>query len=353
MRRRADQLLAGFADGDAISHAALALRSLLRGRGLDSDIFVDPRHVSPSVRAACRPLADYVGRAGDLVLHHYSIASPAVDAFTASSAARILVYHNITPAEFFDGQDDRVASQLREARARLPDVAARCRAVWAVSEFNATELRAAGVAAVRVFPLLFDPPTPTPDDPEVAKKFAQRQTTVLTVGRIAPNKHLEELIEAFHWYHKTYNHRSRLVIVGSERSCPRYAAMLRMQVADLNLPCVGFEGFASPTGLPTYYRHADLFVSTSRHEGYCLPLIEAMHHGVPVLAHATGGIPEALDGSGCMFTNLPAVELAGLMHRLISDDAVRSAMLASQRRRLEALRRRDPAAELDTLLRAI
>jgi glycosyltransferase involved in cell wall biosynthesis len=170
---------------------------------------------------------------------------------------------------------------------------------------------------------------------------------------MAPNKNIEEVVEAFHWYHKTINPLSRLVVIGSERSCPRYAAMLRMLASDLNLPNAGFEGFASPGGLPTYYRNADLFVTASRHEGYCLPLLEAMHYGVPVLARATGGIPEAVNGSGCLYDELAPAELAGLMHRLISDPALRGTVLESQKRRMDEVRRRNVDTELDALLEGL
>ena len=353
MSRRADQVLAGFADGDAISHAALALRDAFRRRGFASDIFAVTQHVSPSMRGECRPLEDYRGTAGDLVLHHYSIGSAAIDVFRASPAKRVLVYHNITPAEFFDGLDDRVAASLREARSLLPVVAAECSAVWAVSEFNAAELRAAGIASTRVFPLLFVPPPAVPDDPEVLKRLAAPLSTLLFVGRLAPNKCVEDLLEAFDVYHRDYNPQSRLIVIGSERSCPRYAAMLKMLAGDLSLTNTGFEGFASPAGLQTYYRHAALFVTPSRHEGYCLPLLEAMHHGVPVLARATGGIPEAVNGSGCLYDDLTPAELAGLMHRLIADAPIRADVLASQQRRLDEVRRRDVDAELTALLEGL
>ena len=173
------------------------------------------------------------------------------------------------------------------------------------------------------------------------------------MGRIAPNKRVETLIEAFYWYHKNLNPFSRLIIIGSDRSCPAYFDMLRMQVGDYDLANVCFEGFASPEGLPSYYRLADLFVSTSDHEGYCLPLLEAMHLGVPVVAHGIGGMPEAMDGGGVLYRNLKPVELAYVMHRVISDEAVRRDVLASQARRMEVVRRRDIAGELRSLLQEI
>ncbi|HMP76512.1 MAG TPA: glycosyltransferase [Kiritimatiellia bacterium] len=345
------QILNGFAEGDAISSCARIMRDVVRGWGYASELYAPMRHVAPAVRSECRPLEEYHGASCDVVLHHYSIASPAVDVFDASSARRILLYHNITPAEFYDGFDDVVADQLRAARARMPAVVQRADAAWAVSDYNAAELRAAGARHVAVFPLVFDPgPLDAPDDPEVRKRFAARLTTFLTVGRVAPNKRVETLIEAFRWYHRVLNPYSRLVIVGSERSCPRYHAMLRMLAGDYDLPNVCFEGFASPGGLPTYYRCADAFVSTSEHEGYCLPLLEAMHCGVPVIAHATGGMPEAMGGAGVLYEDLTPPQLAVLMHRVTADAALRREILESQQRRMAAVRARNIAAELRALL---
>lgn len=352
MSRRVDQLLAGFADGDAISQMAVALRDSFRARGWQSDIYADARHVSPSLAGQYRSLEDYQSVAGDVAIHHYSIGSPALDLFASAKARKILIYHNITPPEFFDGFDDRVAASLRNGRASLRDIGSRVDAIWTVSKFNATELTDLGLKNVRVFPLLFTPPPAgLPDDPEVAKKFAVKLSTILFVGRMAPNKNIEMLIESFFWYHKKMNPMSRLVIIGSERSCPRYFAMLKMFVGDLDLQNVCFEGFASPTGIQTYYKHADLFVTTSKHEGFCLPLLEAMHHNVPVIAPAIGGIPEALNGSGVMYDDLRPAELGGLFHRVLSDPAIRADVLASQSRRMAEVRARNIEAELTELLK--
>ncbi len=351
---RVDQLLAGFADGDAISQEALLLQEALRARGVTSEIFADPRHVSPSLRGRCRPLADYEGRAEDVALHHYSIGSDALRRFSRTPARRVLRYHNITPAECFDGFDDRVAAQLREARAELPAVGAGCAAIWAVSRYNASELEALGLRNVRVLPLLFSTaPFDVPNRPELDERFGVKLTTLLFVGRIAPNKRVETLIETFFWYQRYYNPFSRLTIVGSEHSCPRYFAMLRMQAYDLDLANVCFEGFAAPDGLPSYYRHADVFITASEHEGYCLPLIEAMHNGVPVIARAQGGMPEALGGAGVQFEGLGPGELAGLVHRVVSDGALRAEVLAGQRARMAEIHQRDGAAEMVALLDAL
>lgn len=350
-RRALHQVLSGFADGDAISHQALAIRAIVRGWGWDSDLFVEEGHISPTMRDQCRLLADYRGAVGEVLLHHYAIASPAQDTFLQAPAHRIMVYHNITPDHYFRAFDDKVTRQLQQARHRLPEVARRAEACWAVSRFNAAELEALGVPKVHVFPLLFSSQhLDRPPDSRVLDKFRTPLTTWLWVGRLAPNKRLETLIEAFYWYHKTINAQSRLVLVGSERSCPRYSAMLRMLVGDFDLANVCFEGFASPEGLPSYYRSASVYVSTSDHEGFCLPLLEAMHGGVPVVAQEVGGVPEAMAGAGVLYRDLSPAEIAALVHRVLSDPALKNEVLASQEKRMEQERQRDLNAELRLLL---
>jgi len=345
------QILAGYADGDAISNEAVQLREIFRRWGHSSEIFADPSRVSPSLKTDCRSLADYTAGKSDLCLHHYGIASPATEVFLASAAKKIMIYHNITPAEYFTGFDDAVAAQLREARLALREVAQRSDAVWTVSRFNAAELKAEGIDGVKVFPLLFSPERPDiSPDPPIVTKFTGPLKNILFVGRIAPNKRVEDLIMAFAWYHLTINPFSRLIVVGSKQSAARYYTMLRMLVGDLDLSNVCFEGFVPPAGLLAYYRVADLYVSTSAHEGYCLPLVEAMDHDVPVIARAAGGTPEAMDGAGVLYEDLTPAELGALFDRVLKDAALRAEILASQQQRVQRAKNRNLEAEVKALM---
>ncbi len=348
------QVMSGFADGDAVSREAMLLRDVFRSWGCASDVFAQPDTVSPALRRDCRSLADYHGGSDDICLHHYGIASDAADAFMASVARKILVYHNITPSEYFAGFDDGIARRLRAARESLATIAAASDCVWADSRFNAEELSRLGVANVKVLPLLFTPASlDVEPDPLVAARITRELKNILFVGRIAPNKRIEDLISAFAWYNKSINPYSRLVIVGSDRSAPRYHAMLRMMTGDLDLPNVCFEGFASDAGLAACYRAANVYVCASVHEGYCLPLLEAMHMGVPVIARNTGGTPEAMGGAGVLYEGLDECELAELINLVVSDGKLRDDILQSQVRRMLELRQRDVDAELKQLMAGI
>ncbi len=345
------QLVAGFALGDAISHEALALQDICREAGFESDIFAPADRIAADAHTHCRPLAQYQAQPHDTVIFHYSITSPATAAFLSSPARKIAIYHNITPPEFFVPFDAGVARQLTEARQELKTILSHADAVWADSAFNAAELSELGISNPKVFPLLFRPDTQAlPPDPAILAKFTAPMKNILFVGRIAPNKCIEELITAFAWFHKNIEPQSRLLIVGSDRSAPTYYAMLKMYAAELGLDTVFFERFASPAGLSAYYQVADLFATTSRHEGYCLPLVEAMAKGVPVISRKIGGTPEAMGDAGILYEDLTAGELAELFGLLCYDAAFKETVIASQQKRISTLLARPVKEEFLTLL---
>jgi len=350
---RVDQLLAGFADGDAISSEAVLMREVFRAQGFDSDIYVDPARIGRGVVASCRSIGEYDGGPADTVIYHYAIASAATDAFLGAKAAKIVRYHNITPASFFDGYADQIAAQLRAGRDDLRRVCESAGLILADSAFNASELGALGLRNVRVVPLLFSPDrSGVAPDPRVLAKLGGPLRNILFVGRMAPNKCVEELIRAFAWYNRTIDPYSRLVLVGSERSCPAYFSMLRFQAYVFELPNVCFEGFASAAGLAACYANADVFVCASEHEGYGLPLLEAMHHEIPVVAKDRGAVAETLGGAGVLYDGLTPRELAELLHIVLTDASCRAEILRSQARRMAEVRARDFGAELGEMMNA-
>jgi glycosyltransferase involved in cell wall biosynthesis len=352
MSTRLLQITAGFADGDAISREARQIRDVACELGMQAEIFAPAGRIAAGVADACRPLEAFESREADVVLYHYAIASPAGRLFEACRGRRVVRYHNITPAEFYDGFDDDIARELRTARRELAATVRGCSAVWADSSYNAAEIRDLGVVPVVTVPLFFAAAeADAAADPGTADRFSGPLKNILFVGRMAPNKCVEDLILAFAWVNRTLDPATRLVLVGSDRSCPKYFAMLRLLAARLGLANVCFEGFLSEAQLAACYRAAHGFVCASRHEGYCLPLLEAMTHGVPVMAREIGGMPETLGESGVLFDDLEPPVLAELIQRVLTDGVLRSEILQSQTRRLEELKRRDLAGDLRELLR--
>ncbi|MDD5706898.1 MAG: glycosyltransferase [Kiritimatiellae bacterium] len=344
--RRFDQLLAGYADGDAISHEVRQFAAIARDAGWQTRLFAPATHIAPRLSGECFPLESYDGKAGDVLLYHFAIASPAAACFRSTAARRLLRYHNITPSHFFRPYDTSVALSLEAARNELPLRVAEADAVWADSAFNAAELAAYGASKTRVMPLCVKlPDAETPVDDVMRRQLGGGFVNWLFVGRIVPNKCVEDLLLAFAWYHRAINPRSRLVIVGSERSCPRYAAQLRFLSGRLDLANVFFTGFLDARQLEACHRCASVYLCASRHEGFCLPLLDAMAHGVPVIARDTGGVPEAMGDAGVRYGELSPRELAVLADELVSNAALRQEVLASQSLRVAAWRARNLGAE--------
>lgn len=334
---RVNQLLAGYADGDAISEEARSLRDIFRRNGYSSEIYAPADSIAEAVRTDCMVLEDYSDSDSDVLLYHYSIASEANLIFLNSRARRVMRYHNITPAEFFEGFDDGQAAQLRKARSELSRIFSEAHKVWPVSGFNASEIESSGSEKIEVLPLVssrlgFSGRNETDI---INSKPTGDLRNILFVGRIAPNKCIEELIEMFAWIYGAIDNHSRLVIVGSERSCPKYYAMLRFYANRLGLQNVCFTGFVKDDELAEYYRSADVFVSASRHEGFCLPLLEAMVSKVPVVARLNGGMPEAMGEAGVLFDDLNPRRLGVLVYRLMTDDSLRKEILRAQSERLK------------------
>ncbi|OGV65976.1 MAG: hypothetical protein A2498_07140 [Lentisphaerae bacterium RIFOXYC12_FULL_60_16] len=352
MTGRVDQLLAGYARGDAISQDARSIRDRLRASGVKSDLFVPADRIAPDVQGDCLPLEQYAAGAGNMVIYHASIGSPIDAVYHRTPARRIMRYHNITPASFYEPYDAGTAGILAQARDQLKTLADAARFVWCDSIYNADELRMLGCRNVGVLPLFYRPADlRTEPDPRMLDRLGGGLTNILFVGRLVPNKCVEDLVLAYAWYSRHFNPASRLLIAGSDRSCPRYDAMLKLLAGRLNLTNVCFLGFVSPTQLSACYRSAGLFVCASRHEGYCLPLVEAMAHGVPVLARRCGGMPEAMGTGGALYDEADPRDLAVLWSRLLGDDGLRRDLVASQVQRVAELDQRDLDADVRQLIK--
>jgi glycosyltransferase involved in cell wall biosynthesis len=207
--------------------------------------------------------------------------------------------------------------------------------IWADSRFNASEIQPEPACPVEVVPLVCARPgeSAAPDE-AVGRRFDDSLKNILFVGRIVPNKCVEDLINMFAWIYRKFDAATRLIIVGSERSCPNYYAMLRMYADRLQLPNVCFAGFVNESELSAFYRAADVFVSSSLHEGFCLPLLEAMANNTPVLARNQGGMPEAVGNAGVLYEDASPRELAVLVNRLLNDRVLREEVLDTQSKRI-------------------
>jgi len=335
---RVVQLLAGYADGDAISAEARLMQRSLRAAGGLCELFAPSTSIAPRRADECGTLEQLRLESSDLLIFHYSTDSAATALFLAASCPKVVRYHNVTPDSFFRGLDPAVAAELRRAHARLGEVVQAAREVWCVSDFNAAGFPAELTTPVTTVPLFSEVSSArAAPDPDMLARLGGGLTNFFFVGRMAPNKSLETLIEAYAWYHRCVSANSRLVLAGSEWSCPRYFTLLRLYAARLNLPNVLFLDYVSDEQLAACYSSAQLFVCASRHEGYCLPLVDAMRYDIPVLANHCGGMPQTLGEGGVLLEQATPREWGSAMQLLASDEALRQQVLAGQRRRLVQL----------------
>ena len=347
------QFVAGYSLGDAISNEARLLRRLFRDWGWASEIFCERQRILPQLRreAGDAATAAQFLRPGDVALLHLSIGSPVNEIFRQLPCRKALRYHNITPPEFLRDIHAPTARLLSEGRAQLQALAGAAQVNLAVSEFNAAELRACGYGAVVVLPLLLDfAALRGAANAATRAKYDDGRVNVLFVGRGAPSKRIEDLLAAFYYFQKYVEPRSRLIHVGSYAGLERYQALLFTRTREWQLDQVELTGSLPQDQLNACYRSAHVFLGMSEHEGFCIPLIEALVHDVPVLAFAAGAVPETLDGAGVLFKEKRFDLVAELLGRLARDERLRSAVRAGQRARLARYEQRHLAAELRTHL---
>lgn len=336
------QVLATLGYGDAIGHEVLGIQRVLRRAGYESDIFVETadRRLEPQTRDY-RELVD-ASHPDNLLLHHFSIGSKASRTAYALPERMALIYHNITPPEYFVGVHRTLARQCFRGRRELQAYVDRCEIALGDSEFNRQDLDALGFPRTAVLPVVPDfSHLDRRPDPFVARQFDDGWTNVLFVGRVIANKKIEDVIRAFHAYHTKFNPRSRLLIVGIFSLFERYLASLHHLVEELGQQHVHFTGHVTNEELVAYYDIADLFLCASEHEGFCVPLVEAFHAEVPVLAYAATAVPSTMDGGGVLFDDKDPVYVASLMDAILSDAPLQDAIVERQLDAVARLRAKD------------
>jgi glycosyltransferase involved in cell wall biosynthesis len=341
------QVLATLGYGDAIGHEVLGIQRVLRGAGYDSDIFVDTaeRVLEPMTRHYSE-LVD-ASRPENLLIHHFSIGSKASRIAYALPDRMALIYHNITPPEYFVGVHRTLARLCFRGRRELRAFVDRCDLALGDSEFNRRDLEALGFPRTGVLPVV-------PDFLHldrvprrfVADQFDDDWTNILFVGRVIANKKIDDLIRFFHAYHTAFNPRSRLIIVGMHSLYERYLAALRHMAAELGLAHVHFTGQISDDELVAYYEVADLFLCASEHEGFCVPIVEAFYKQVPVLAYAATAVPGTMDGAGVLFDDKDPLHVAALMDAILSNVALQDAIVDGQQAAVRRLQAKDFAGTL-------
>ncbi len=334
-----------------MSNSTLAMDGQLQAWGFKTAVYA--QHVAPQLQARVLPDTQFIPfleSSEDLLIFHYSIYSPNIRLFNAFRGRKILIYHNITPPRFFAGWDNHQAALCDMGRQALKTMV-QCELAVGDSEFNRQELVEAGFdpAKTAVLPLFLALPEPVENDLAISKTPPEKATW-LTVGRVAPSKAIEDVLRIFAIYKHTINPNAELFIIGS-LGVTSYVAALKSLIDDLSLTnSAHLVGLVSDSQLGAYYQQADLYLTASQHEGFCVPLLESMVYGVPILARHSSAIPETLGEAGILFHDLGYEAVAEMAHLMVSDAAIRQQIIQKQYQRVTSFNAKRAAASLSAVL---
>ena len=323
--------------GDAIGDSARRVRGLLRELGHDSDIYA--MTIDDDLRGDVIPWTDAGATRGDLTIFHFALVSPMTPEFARLPHGRVLQYHNVTPAHFFAGYDAAIYRLAMLGREDLKSLVGHTDRAFGDSEYNRQELDALGFGNTGVFPIAVDTEriTRAPRRPALeAVLHEEGWLNFLFVGRIVPNKKIEDHIKLAEHYKRYVNEQYRFIFVGKTDATPKYFAAIQGLIERFRMPegRFIFTGPVPDEDLATYYRMASVYISLSEHEGFCVPLLEAMAADVPVLAYSTTAVPDTLGGAGVQFAPKDLEYAAELLGELAFNDTLRTEVIAGQRKRL-------------------
>ncbi len=330
-------------NADAISNDLYGMQAVLKAHGHDARLFANETRTTEVESQPANKIKNFLKSPDDLLIYHYSMGwNFGLDLLRQIECRTIVKYHNITPPEFFADFSLDYENVCRHGREQLKDIAhANCDLYLADSEYNASELRQEGVDQAKCFVVApfhhIDKLDRLAPDAEVLDSYVNDWTNILMVGRVAPNKGHVDLIKTLAVYRREYNPEARLLIVGKEdKPLELYSHYLRDTVARMNLGgSVVFTGCVSNEQLKSYYLAADFFLLTSEHEGFCVPLVEAMAMKVPIIACASSAIPATVGKAGLVWQERNPYLLAHSIDHLGRDESLSVELGLLGRRRYE------------------
>lgn len=330
------QVLVTMSFGDAVGNDAMALKRLLKDHGFETEIYaenIDNRLPSGSIKN----ISGFQPDPEDIILYHLSTGTKLNEWVRQVKCRKIMRYHNITPYTFFEGYSTASMELCQTGQEQMRMLRDTFDLVLADSEFNKRDLERAGYhCPIMVLPILipFADYEKKPNN-SILKKYEDDFVNLVFVGRIAPNKRQEDIIHTFYLYHKYYNSKSRLFLVGSYTGMERYYQRLLDYAKRLGTENITFTGHIKFDEILAYYTLADVFVCMSEHEGFCVPLVEAMYFGTPILAYDSSAIKDTLGGTGLLMRDKSPLECAALADYVIQHEKERAAIIENQRKRLK------------------
>jgi len=330
---------------DAVSNDCLGMFDVLTRRGHDVRLFCESHSLRHSGISDIERIEKFLKEPADILLYHHSRGwNRGLKLIQELRCRRVIKYHNVTPAKYFAGFSSHEEEQCEAGRKQLVDLAvAQCDLYLSASSFSMHELLAAGANATKSFVV---PPFHHIDrlskitaDQETLQKYSGETANILSVGRVVPHKNQLQLMEVFAHYYHGCNNKSRLIIVGKGgEGFSSYSKLLHRLVNKLGLNgAVVFTGGVSDAVLKAFYQLADAFVTVSEHEGFCVPLVEAMSMKLPITAYASTAIPETLGDAGIVWVERDPLIMAESINLLLKDGSVRNALGLRGLRRYKAM----------------
>lgn len=331
------QIMPTVSFGDAVSNDARAIDKVISDMGYKTGIYAENIDARLSYKSVHKISELPKTTKDDIIIFNHSTGTDLCYKLRDISGHKIMIYHNITPPKFLEGYSLAAAKLCEYGYKGTKDIADIIEMAMVDSIFNAEELKSMGYKCpMNVRPILipFEDYEQKPDK-KIIDQFANDGfVNILFVGRIVPNKKQEDVIAAFSYYKKHINSKSRLILVGSDNGMENYSRKLRKYADALLLDDVIFTGHISFNAILAWYRSADVFLCMSEHEGFCVPLVEAMYFDLPIIAFDSSAIGNTLGGSGLLIDSKDPIEISLLIDRLVNDKTLKDEIISGQRERL-------------------
>jgi len=327
--------------GDAVGNSIREIKKILIELGYESEIFA--QHIDPKITKIKR-YSDYSKYSSheNILIVHYSIGYDwdVLNFIKSLPDKKILIYHNITPSDYFRGVNDTYEYFTKRGRDELKEFIKIVSIALGDSQFNENELRATGFKNTDVLPIPLDfAKYEIAGSPDIIRKYSDGAVNILTVARVCPNKKIEDVIKSFYYYKKAINPKSRLFLVGSSEGMDNYYSQLMSLINRLELEDVFFTGHVSFEELVSYYRCSQIFITLSEHEGFCVPLLESMFFGIPIIAYNSSAIPYTMGDAGILINEKDPIVTAELFNLLTHESAFRDRIIRKEKAHLELFNR--------------
>ena len=334
---RVIQITSSLSYGDGVSNDCIAIKRVLEDAGYETELYAEV--ISPRVPEGTARLMDGIETTQeDIIVYHLSIGTDWNFKLASLKGKKVIRYHNITPPAFFDGYNQRAKEDCLFGLFGARYLADKMDYGIVDSSYNRQDLQNMGYQCdIAVVPVVvpFNDYDQTPDEKTVAQ-YSDGRTNIIFVGRIAPNKCQEDVIKTFYLYKKFYDPTARLILVGSYQGMETYYEQLQAYVKELGVQDVIFTGHIPFNQILAFYRTANLFLCMSEHEGFCIPLLEAMYFQVPIIAADYAAVGETLGNAGILLPEKDFMLAAGAMNRVRTDEVLRNVLLQREKKRLQA-----------------